>query len=352
MKRFIAVFLLLSIVLSFASCKKDDPIDPDPGTQSVPISFDIVKTRDIVLGNEVDTVELTTRTGEKFTFDNTADFYDIFNKVGFNFVEEGKLYSCSGETQLGDKSKSYTNMNMYYIDDPALEHATIDEFRTKKEGDDNVALVEEYTYGYRTEGGYLKTEGFSRYEYKDEKAFCGGVTHEDGYKVYKSDKYPMIPESGSEFADMQSRAYYLKNLLIYTAFFTKYEAHEAENGTVYDFDQFITREYKLYENYIVFKYTAPFIALNLGFGQDTDLAYRQLTNADWSVTQEAYCNVKTGEIEFVKVYGETGWTTGEYWNIKAVFDIKIYVHDIDKDEVKNKTDALINYVKSNTTVVD
>ncbi len=82
------------------------------------------------------------------------------------------------------------------------------------------------------------------------------------------------------------------------------------------------------------------------------MAYRQLTNTDWSVTQEAYCNVKTGEIEFVKVYGETGWTTGEYWNIKAVFDIKIYVHDIDTDEVKNKTDALINYVKANTTVVD
>ena len=352
MKKLIAVFCLLSIILSFASCTKKDPIDPEPITQNAPPSFDILKTKEIVLGNEVNSVELTTRTGEKFTFDNTADFYEIFDKVNFKKQEKGKLYSFSGETKISDNSKSFTNMNMYILDDPTLDYAEFREFRVKKEGDDSFALIEEFASAKQLEGSKLPyTSNFGRYEYKDDKAFGGMVYDENGNTVYASEEYPVFPHSDTELSDLQSRGNYLGNLFAYTAFFAKCGTYES-GGKTYDFDQFVTREYTLYENYIVFKYTAPFLALNIGHGQDVQMAYLQFMNTNCSITQEAYCNVKTGEIELVKVYGTTLWHTPEYLNMEATIDMKIYIHDINASESKSKINALINYVKANTTVAD
>lgn len=351
MKKLVAVFCLLSIILSFASCERKNPIDPEPITQNAPPSFDILKTKDIVLGNEVNSVELTTRTGEKFTFDNTADFYEIFDKVNFKKQEKGKLYSFSGETKISDKSKSFTNMNMYILDDPTIDYAEFYEHRVKEEGDDSFALIEVFTSAKQLEGSKLPyRSSFGRYEYKDDKAFGGMVYDENGNTAYASEEYPFVPQLGTELGDMWSHVNFLSALYGCTAFFAKYGAHEAENGTVYDFDQFVTREYTLYENYIVFKYTAPFLVLNIGYGQDVQIAYLQFTNTNCSITQEAYCNVKTGEIELVKVYGTTAWHTPEYLNMEATIDMKIYIHDINASESKSKIDALINYVKANTTV--
>lgn len=349
MKKLIAVFCLLSIILSFASCTKKDPIDPEPITQNAPPSFDILKTKEIVLGNEVNSVELTTRTGEKFTFDNTADFYEIFDKVNFKKQEKGKLYSFSGETKISDKSKSFTNMNMYILEDPTIDYTEFREFRVKKEGDDSFALIEEFASSKQLEGRY--TSSFCRYEYKDDKAFGGMVYDENGNTAYASEEYPFMPNIDTELDDMRSHGNFLRVLYDYTAFFAKYGEYES-GGKTYDFDQFVTREYTLYENYIVFKYTAPFLVLNIGYGQDVQIAYLQFTNTNCSITQEAYCNVKTGEIEFVKVYGTTKWHSPEYLNMEATIDMKIYIHDINASESKSKINALINYVKANTTVVD
>ena len=358
MKKLIAILCLLSIILSFASCEKKTPVDPEsdtdtkPDTQNEPISYDIFKTKEIVLGNEVSSVDLTTRTGEKITFDNTADFYEIFDKVNLQKQEKGKLYSFSGETKISDKSKSFTNMNMYILDDPTIDYAEFYEYRVKEEGDDSFALMEEFASAKQLEGSKIPyTSRFGRYEYKDDKAFGGTVYDENGNTAYASEEYPFMPHADTELGDMQSHGHFLRTLYDYTAFFTKYQSYETSNGT-YDFDQFVTREYTLYENYIVFKYTAPFLAFNIGYGQDVQIAYLQFTNTNCSITQEAYCNVKTGEIELVKVYGTTAWHSPEYLNMEATIDMKIYIHDINASESKSKIDALINYVKANTTVVD
>ena len=322
MKKFIAIFALLAILLSLAACGEDQQID-----------FDIAKTKDIVLGNEVDSVTVKTVGGGELTIDGSADFYEVFDSINFEF-ENGIKCSGIAEIKRGDESRSYINMNSYHLDGAELY-----EFRAKKEGDGGVAVIEEYSSYKQSEGG-SQMVSFGNYSYKDEKAFGG---NENGVK-YSTDEYPLFPKSGTELADMQSRAIYLRTLIYSTELFARYEAFEI-GGETYDLDDFAEREYKLYENYIVFKQTAPF--LNVYFaGADQQLMYMQILNSDFSVTEEAYYSVETGKIEFIRIYGETMWHTVEYAGRKAEMDIKIYVYELEDSESEQKIEGLINRIKS------
>ncbi len=327
MKKITALLLMLAIALSLCSCGGGNSQD----------KFDIAQTRDIVLGDEVDSVVFTNVIGEKYTFDNNADFFDLLGKVKFRFGDAAK-YSYIAETKLADQSKSYINMNSYHLED-----ADFYESRIKKDGDDEFAAIDEYTFQkLSVESGRFEMTSFARYTYKEDKAFGGfeGSTH------YSSDEYPLIPASGSELGEMHARSGYLKNLINYTRFFGQHEEFE-NDGKTYDFDEFVTREYKLYENYIVLKQTAPFLSINT-IGMDRYLTYMQLKSSDYSITQEAYINVETGNPELVKIYGDTMWHTSQYYGRKAEIDIQIYVYyDIGESESKEKIDDLIDYIKSN-----
>ena len=338
MKKILIIFSLFLITFSLFSCNKqnnhnDDALEPLD-------KFDIVKTKEIVLGNAVDSVTLTTREGEKITINNTANFFEIFNKIGFEY-EDGKMYSCSAEIKLQDKEKAFVNMNNYNIDG-----AGFFEFRVKKDGDDAVAAVEEYSYQKQLENNKLEGSMFSRYIYKGEKAFSGFERGENGNITYKSDAYPATPEFGTELYDMQFSSNYLRSLFYFIDFFECYEPHVTSSKT-YDFNELATREYKLYENYIVFKQTAPFLNADYASAMDPQIAYLSLLNSECSVIQEAYCNIETGEIELIKVYGNTAWHTGEYWGKNLEINMQIYVHDIGNLEGEKKIANLVNYVKSN-----
>ena len=293
MKKFIAVLSILSIILTLSSCNKNDS--------------DI---KEIVLGDEVESVVLTTVEGENITCTAETGFYEIFDKV-YSRGRAGEKYSCTAETKLGDNSKSFTNMNVYYYDD--FTKGCFIETNVKKEGDDAVAVIEEYDYTNQSADGQFEKINFNSYTYKDEKAFGGVVIGNDG-KVYASEEYPLIPAEGTELADMQVRAGYSKMLILSPELFQSYEPYEA-NSKTYDLNEFITREYKLYENYIVFKQTAPFINLskNMVLGNDPELLFAAFSNTECSITQEAYCNVQTGKIELIKVYGDTLWYVRQYW---------------------------------------
>lgn len=324
MKKLIAIFALLAMILSLTACGE--------GQQS---DFDIAKTKDIVLGNEVDSVTIKTVGGEDLTLDGSADFYEVFDSINFEFKNRKK---CSGiaEIKRGDESKSYINMNSYHLDDAELY-----EFRAKKDGDGAIAVIEEYS-SYKQSAGGSQMVGFVNYSYKNEKAFGG---NENGVK-YSTDEYPFFPQSGTELCDMESRAVYLRTLIYSTELFARYEAFEI-NGETCDFDDFVEREYKLYENYIVFKQTAPFLNPYCS-GADQQIVYRQMQrlNSDFSVTQEAYYSVETGKIEFIKIYGETIWHTPNYYGIKVEMDIKIYVYELEGSESEQKIEGLINRIKS------
>ena len=344
MKKIKTIFVLLTIILSLAACDVADQVDPNIAEtkDSVlgnevddQVDFNIAETKDLILGNEVDLVSITTASGGKFTYDNNADFYEIFDNINFEF-ENGIKCSYIAEIKLGDESKSYINMNSYHSDD-----ADFYEFRVKKEGDEAIALIEEYAGHKQSESGGSEMISFNNYSYKKEKALGG---YENGVK-YSSGEYPLFPGSGTELCDMQVRATYLRTLSNSMELFARYEPFEI-NGKSYDFNNFVTREYKLYENYIVFKQTSPFLSVNFT-GVDQYITYMQIQNSDFSVTREAYYNVETGEIEFIRIYGETMWHTAEYAGRKAEIDIKMYVYELETSEKEQKIQGLIDHVKSN-----
>ena len=329
MKKIIAVLAILSIILSLAACNVNDQDDAE-------------ETKEIVLGDEVESVVLTTVEGENITIDTGADFYEIFNKVKF-WNKSEKKYSYTAETKLDDNSKSFTTMNIYYPDD--FTKGYFIETNVKKEGDDAVAVIEEYSYSKESADNKREMIIFNNYTYKEEKAFGGSVSDANGYKVYVSDEYPIMPEAGSELNDMLVRANHLKMIAVNSQLFQPLEPYEA-NGKTYDFNDVITREYKLYENYIVFKQTAPFINVNIGAGLDAAIMYALFTNTDCSVTQEAYYNVHTGEIEMIKIYGNTLLYAAGYAGQKMEINMQMYIHDITDAEIQQKVDTLINYVKT------
>ena len=333
MKKIIAVFSLLAMLLSLNAC---DTEDSSSGTSD---PYAIFETRDIVLGDAVDSVELTTKTGEKITVDHSADFYELFAKLGLA-GEDGKKYSCTAQTQLPNQGKSFINMNIYRIADVRYYDT-----RVKKDGNENVAFGEEYSYA-KFENEKHSNSDFNKYTYQDEQAFGGMENGADGYVTYASTVYPILPEPGTELADMQVRMRYLALLLHTMELFKRYEPYET-NGKTYDYNEFVTKEYTLYENYIVFKQTAPFLTVNAVAGQDSLISYMQFANSDCSITKEAYVNVKTGEVELIKVYGDTLWHTLQYAGRKLEIDMQIYIHDVEESEVREKVDALIDYVKSN-----
>ena len=337
MKKIISILSLIALILSIfslISCKKKEEVDSNTDFISPEDNFNIAETREIILGNAVDSVVFTTREGEKVTFDNTADFYEIYDKVGA-FVEfnNEKKHSYVSEVQLEGKSKFYTQINQYYFDDVDFR-----EFRVKKEGDDSVATIEEYSYPKQLDNK-ITINGFSKYIYKDDKAFGGIEYNEHGGVVYSSTIYPLMPAVGSELSEMHAAAYRPRNIFFQCGLFSTYDQL---------FETFVTREYELYENYIVFKQTAPFLTMQLISGQDPQIIYMSIKNSTCSITQEAYINVKTGEIELIKVYGNTRWHIVEYWGKNVDIDMQIYVHDINKSECEQKINNLIDYVKSNS----
>ena len=342
MKKILVVLFLLLTTLSLFSCDKDAEGNKDSDNLESLSKFDIVEVKDIVLGNEVNSVVLINNEGKEITFDSTADFYEIFNEIGFSYNESGKKYSYSAEMKIGDQSKSFINMNAYYFGDSELY-----EFRTKKDGDDAVAACDEYSYRKYLENNKLESSDFGIYAYKDDKAFGGSESGENGYVVYASDTYPIIPNVGTELIEMQARSVNLRSIVNMTRFFNDYRNNEADD-VEYNYNELVTREYKLYENYIVFKQTAPFWDLPIiGSGQDESIVYARFADSDFSVTQEAYYNIKTGEIELVKVYGETLCHAGGYYLKNLEINIQIFVNDLEESEGKAKVDAMIAYIKEN-----
>ena len=329
MKKIIVALLILSIIFSFASCDIN-----------VPNGLNIAKTKKIVLGKEVESVVLTTSEGEKITCEQGTDFYEIFNKVDMG-RGDGKKHSYIAQVQLQDEAKFYINMNLYYIG-----NAQYYETRAQKEGDDAIASMEKYYYSEILSDNQYVSTGMDRSTYKDEEAFSGQTIGADGsVQLYYSDECPVLPQAGTQLNEMYRMAWYPDTLMNMVTLFESYEPYET-NGKTYDIDSFVTRECTLYKNYIVFKQTAPFLCPPPGL--DMEIVYAMFSVADCSVTQEAYCNVKTGEIELIKVYGNTFWHVPGRAGQNVELDMQIYIHDNAASEGEKKADRFVEYIVSNS----
>lgn len=327
MKKIIAAFLLVSTFLSLVSCNL---INGD--------RFDIAETKKITLGKEVDSVSLTIG-GEEVTFDYSADFYEIFDKVSFGFDKDGRKYSYIAEMRLDDESLSYVNMNVYCID-----NGTYYESRSKKDGEAAFASIDEYFYSkYSEEDKTHESKSYGRYIYMDDMAIGGIEYGTNGNTTYSTGLYPLMPNTSSEMGKLYIRSCRVRNLVTFTAFFDKFENGE---GTK-DLNELVDREYKLYKNYIVFKQTATVLNLPIRLEQDPDISYALLSNSDYSITQEAYYNLKTGEFDLVKMYGKSVLTTyGEYMLREFEIDMSIYLHSDAEAEGTKKLNKFIDHVKT------
>ena len=329
MKKIIIALLILSIIFSFVACVINDHGE-----------LNIAKTKNIVLGKEVESVVLRTSEGEKITCEQGTDFYEIFNKVDMG-SGDGKKHSYIAQVQLQDEAKFFINMNLYYIG-----NAEYYEIRAQKEGDDAIASNERYYYFEKLSDNQYVSTTMERSTYKDEEAFSGQTIGADGsVQLYYSDECPMVSQTGTQLNEMDSMAWYFKTLMNMVTLFERYEPYEV-NGETYDIDSFVTRECTLYKNYIVFKQTAPFLCLPLGM--DIEIMHAMFSAADCSVTQEAYCNVKTGEIELIKVYGNTFWHMPGRTGQNVELDMQIYIHDNAAPEGEMKADRFVEYIVSNS----
>ena len=324
MKKIIAVFSLISILFCFSSCK-NNPFDKRP---------DYLKERDIVLDDRVDSVEFTSENGEKTTFFATDDFYTVLDKIDLDYTDDKKLV-VDAKIQLDDETPLYINFEQYCPEDSYLQ-----KYEIHKEGELSTAVID--LYSEDTIGG----KSFKKYVYKDEIAFSGFEGRGTDDKTnYFSSKFPKAPEGGTELYEMYSAANDFNKFLGMASLFRYYNAPATEG---IDINSLISVEFKLYENYIVLKQTAPFITVQSpNFSTDEYIFYKQAEASDCSIIQEVYCNVETGKIELIRFYGDTTMHTYENWGRKWEVDIKVYVYDINESELNKKVDKLADYVKSN-----
>lgn len=324
MKKIIAVFSLISILFCFSSCK-NNPFDKRP---------DYLKERDIVLGDRVDSVEFTSENGEKTTFFATDDFYTVLDKIDLDYTN-GKKLVLDAKIQLDDETPLYINFEQYSPEDSSLQ-----KYEIYKEGELSTAVID--LYSEYTIGG----KSFQKYVYKDEIAFSGFEGRgTDDITNYFSSKFPKAPEVGTELFEMYFAADDFNGFLGMASIFRYYNV---PSKTEVDINDLISVEYKLYENYIVLKQTAPFITAQTPDSMfDERIFYKQAEASGCSIIQEAYCNVETGKIELIRIYGNTTMHTYKHWGDKWEVDIKIYVYDIDEAEFKKEVDKLADYVKSN-----
>ena len=217
----------------------------------------------------------------------------------------------------------------------------------KLEGDEAVASCDDYRwFKFIPEENKHYRSNFFSISYKDEKAFVGTEFNENGHKTYASQAFPMTPAPGSELSKAQACSTYPSMISNFTLFFTRVDGIVEGKKDLSDSTH---REYKLYKNYIVFKQTAPILMRpSISSGGDDAIFYSRLDNYDYSITQEAYYNIETGEFDLVKIYGVTLFHGGEFYGEKLEIDMSIYIYKDIESEAKEKVDNLINYVKSNS----
>lgn len=331
MRNIFFLIITLLLTLTLISCDKNED--------------DIYQSKEIVLGNKVDSVKITNSSGVEMNIDNSLDCYELYSFLNqFKITQKDKMFSYNSIIKLGENSKSYIQMN-YYLD----EFSEMFHFVTKKDGSDKIATIYEYDYLeiIENEGdniGLVKRKEYEKYSYKNDLAFIGSETDENGTRFYKSNRYPNVPTQNSELADMQSRSYQLKNTLFsMNSLFTKYGSFEF-SGKSYNLDELITSNYELYENYIILEQNNPFLLSSLNMLEAKFIAYQRALASKKSVNIKLYYNINTCEFEAFMMSGSCFKES-----IDVQLDIEAYIFDLDKTAYNEKENSLIDYVQEHSS---
>lgn len=332
-KRLLITTMILLCTCTLSSCNK----------------LNIVEERRIVLGEEVSSQTINVN-DEVINIDKDSDFYltldqlDTFNKtdnISYKASYDAK-YKIENEKQM------YINQNNYYYKnktDEQFEDFSFAERRAKKEGSNAVGEFLDYVHEKLSllDSKVIERDMFTKYSYMSEKAFAGSQLVDGKMKFYSNSRFPTSPEPGTEFAKMESSAKFISQFFVTSHFMTEYNDIEV-NDTVLNFNQHVKKEIKLYENYIVFEESSPFVngyGTSIGSPAQKKAYYLRCLNNENTVTQTAYYNINTGKFDCFRLYGETYDHASRFVEL----DVKVYLHDFDEKEAKNKVNDLVRYVK-------
>lgn len=332
-KTLLITTMILLCTCTLSSCKK----------------LNIVEERKIVLGEEVSSQTINVN-DEVINIDKDSDFYLTLNQLN-TFNPTGNVaYKASYDAKykIENEKQMYINENCYYYNnktDEQSENFRFCEIRAKKEWSN--AVGEFLDYGHEKlsllDKKTIERDTFTKYSYKSEKSFGGQQLVDGKMKLYSNSRFPLMPKPGTEFAKMESSAKFISQFFVTTRFMEKYNDIEV-NDTVLNFNQHVTKEIKLYENYIVFEESSPFLkgaGAFIGSPAEKKAYYLRCLNNKNTVTQTAYYNINTGKFDCFSLYGET-------FDIYSGFielDVKVYLHNFDEKEAKNKVNDLVRYIK-------
>ena len=170
----------------------------------------------------------------------------------------------------------------------------------------------------------------------------GGVKFIKNY----SGNYPTIPEEGTEFYKTYLPAQYLIDKFYNFDIQRSYKTIRfIEDQTIsFDFSKNLSKKIKLYEGYIIFEETSPFIGtpMNLSFDQIQDY-YNGCLNMNGYFTQTMVFNLKTKNIEIFDIKAHTlSWK--DMLNKPIEIDLTIKVDMINDNNHKSMIDEFIIYV--------
>jgi hypothetical protein len=329
-KTLLITTMILLCTCTLSSCKK----------------LNIVEERKIILGEEVSSQTINVN-DEVINIDKDSDFYLTLNQLNTINKTGNVAYKASYDTKykIENEKQMYINENHYYYrnqTDEQSEDFSFVERRAKKEGSNAVGEFLEYDYIKLSllDKKTIKRDMFTKCSYKFEKSFGGQQLVDGKMKLYSNSRFPVYPELGTELAKMESSAKFLRHYFITNRFMRENDIEVSD--TVLNFNQHVKKEIKLYDNYIVFEESSPFLLLS-GIGNLDQIKenYLKCLNKKNIVTQAAYYNINTGQFDCFSLYGEAF----DIYSGFVELDVKVYLHNFDEKEAKNKVNDLVRYVK-------
>ena len=328
MKKIFLLLFMLLFVLTLVSCG-------DKKTQ------EIEKIKELV---PVDSVMVKDENEEEFLITKNTPFYDALNCFDLTY-KENKMIEFDSKIKLGDNEKAVATVIAYYANnnDYLFDYELKDGIRT--------FTAQEYFKTVYQDNLNWSRKTFSKYTYGFQKAFCGQeIICENANNTlitYSNINYPLTPNPGTDFSNAEAQARKLTQMLIFFSFFIKYDdfVFDGEKIVVEDY---VTRSFELYEDTIVFTQTAPFVTDRIMGPNSTKYAfYKNCISGGCEITQTVMFDLKTRQIEYVEVKGNT-FSSAIQTNFPLEVDVIAKVSKLDVNKYEEVVNTLVDYVMKNS----
>ena len=332
MKKILILLFMLMLTLTLVSCndeKTEDKTEKEKTKELIPVDSVTVKDED----------------KEDFIITKDTPFYDALNCFDLTYTDN-KMIEFDAKIILGDNDTANVTASLYY---PNIHEFLWD---VKLNESNKTFTLQEYLKEVYTDPLNHTRMVFAKYQYGLEKAFSGQeLVYEDGIvtsnDLYSNYNYPMQPPAQTDFGNAHVKANYLVLFLNRFTLFQEFNDFEF-NGKTIILEDYVTRSIELYEDYIIFKQTAPFAVNAYAGTNETKYAYYiGCINNELEITQTVMFNLKTQQIETVEVKGNTRSALIQI-NLPIEVQITAKILTLDTAKYEKVANELIEYVKENS----